>query len=90
LSRAGAVAPAATERDTHPHLRAWRNYREHAQVLPQRQVSPQWHPARRVLLVSWQPQAQVAPAHDTQAQAFGVEAGAVVVVVDMCSSCKGG
>ncbi len=52
---------------------------------PQLQVSPQPHPARRALFVAWQPQVQVAPAHDAHEQAFGV-----AVLFDMISSCEGG
>jgi hypothetical protein len=39
---------------------------------PQAQIAPQRHPARRACGALWQPQVQVAPAHDSHAQAFGV------------------
>jgi hypothetical protein len=51
---------------------------------PQAQIPPQRHPERRSFCAAWQPQVQVAPAHDSQAQAFGV------VVFFITSSLEGG
>jgi len=39
---------------------------------PQAHFSPQGHPERRSFRAVWQPQVQVAPAHESHVQAFGV------------------
>jgi len=54
------------------------------QLGPQAHFSPQGHPERRSFRAVWQPQVQVAPAHDSHAQAFGV------VVFVITSSFEGG
>ena len=62
-----------------------RDYRRQAQSAPQLQVSPQRHPARRLLDSAWQPQVQVAPAHDAHEHVFGVG-----VLFDITSSFESG
>ena len=62
-----------------------RDYRGQPQFGPQLQVSPQRHPARRLLDGAWQPQVHVAPAHEAHEHVV-----AVGVLFDITSSFESG